>query len=375
MATPNDMPATDPLAGIQASDQAKATYVDPTPIYQPALEFIDKQRTQANERYAQNKADISNLFGQLTQVNKESQARVNQQFTESIANQQMQTAQRIAEARTGAAQTQASALRAMDERGGGPMSNLAASPVAVEAERGIARQGALQEIFAGQQGAIQQQTIQNLTAAQQGYGQQQLQAEQGLQRNLEDVLMGLAGQETGVRTNIAEAIYGGKSNVAQAGYNEYLTEQANQQAIQLANARGYWDTQQAQINAASKLAVAEANAKNRVTNYPSTSAGVTQFMRNEGADDSAISRFWASVDSADIAGATNSQEAFAAWKASNNVVGPKGRIVRGPSAGEQAAARLYFDGLRYNQPDTANALIPQYDWSTLPGSTLPNTGR
>lgn len=234
MASPNDMPAKDPLAGV--SDTARGLYVDPTPAYQPALKFIEQQRTQANERYAQNKADISNLFGQLTQVNKDSQARVNQQFTESIANQQMQTANRIAEARLGAQQTQESALRAADERGGGPMGNLAASPVAVEAERGIARQGALQEIFAGQQGSIQQQTLQNLLAAQQGYGQQQLQAEQGLGRSLEDVLLGLSGQEVGVRGDLAAAKLSGRQAVKQANYEEILTKQAQDAAARQAAA-------------------------------------------------------------------------------------------------------------------------------------------
>ena len=235
MATPNNMPKTDPLAGISASKEAKGLYEDPAPAFQPALDFVNKQRTQANERYAQNKADIANIFGTLTQVNTESQNRVNQQFQESITNQQLATAQRVAEARTGAAQTQQAAIRAADERGGGPMGNLAASPVAVEAERGIANQNALQTIFAGQQGAIQQQTIQDLLAGQRGFGYQQLAANQQLGRNLEDVLMGLTGQETGIRGDIAEARIGARGQVRQAGYNEVLARR--EAAANLAAAR------------------------------------------------------------------------------------------------------------------------------------------
>ncbi|NBU23898.1 MAG: hypothetical protein EBS38_08385, partial [Actinobacteria bacterium] len=69
MATPNNMPATNPLAGMNVSNTAKGLYVDPTPGFQPALDLIGQQRAQANERYARNKADIANIFGALTQVN------------------------------------------------------------------------------------------------------------------------------------------------------------------------------------------------------------------------------------------------------------------------------------------------------------------
>lgn len=224
------------MAEVNISDAAQSLYVDPTPAYQPALDFISQQRNLANERYAQNKADIANIFGQLTQVNAESQARVNKQFTESIANQQMATAQRVAEARMGAQQTQESALRAIDERGGGPMGNLAASPVAIEAERGIAKQNALQGIFQGQQGAIQQQTIQNLQAANLGYGQQQVQANQQLQRSLEDVLLGLSGQEAGIRGDLAGAKIAGQQTVRQANYQEILQKQAEEAAARRAAA-------------------------------------------------------------------------------------------------------------------------------------------
>jgi len=224
------------MAEVPISPEAQSLYVDPTPAFQGALGFIEQQRTQANERYAQNKGDIANIFGQLTQVNQESQARVNKQFAESIANQQMATAQRVAEARLGAQQTQQSAIKAMDERGGGPVGNLAASPVAVEAERGVGRQNALQTIFAGQQGAIQQQTIQNLIAAQQGYGQQRLGAEANLNRSLEDVLLGLSGQEAGVRGDLAAAKLAGRQTVKQANYQEIMDQRAQDAQLRAAQA-------------------------------------------------------------------------------------------------------------------------------------------
>lgn len=261
--TPNNMPAKDPLAGM--STTSRSLYEDPTPAFQSALNFIEQQRTQANERYAQNKADIANIFGQLTQVNQDSQARVNKQFTESIANQQMATAQRVAEARLGAQQTQESAIKAMDERGGGPVGNLAASPVAVEAERGIGRQNALQALFAGQQGAIQQQTIQDLVAAQQGYGAQRLGAEAGLGRSLEDVLLGLSGQEAGVRGDLAAAKLAGRQTVREANYNELMAK-----AAQDANLRA-----------------AQAGAANRPKSYSSGITGIIERISDQAGPSSA----------------------------------------------------------------------------------------
>jgi hypothetical protein len=216
------------------SQTSRSLYVDPTPAFQGSLDFIGKQRNQANERYAQNKADIANIFGTLTQVNQDSQNRVNNQFAASLANQQLATAQRVAEARTGQAATQQSAIQAMDERGGGPMGNLAASPANVAAERGIADMNAYQQIFQGQQGAIQQQTQQDLQAALRGLGFQQTEATRGLQRSLEDTLLGLSGQEVGIRGELAGAKIAGRQGVRQANYQEILQKQANDAAARMA---------------------------------------------------------------------------------------------------------------------------------------------
>lgn len=262
--TPASMPQTNPLAGM--SDTARGLYVDPTPAFQPSLDFIGGQRTQANERYAQNKADIANIFGNLTQVNRESQTRVNEQFTKSIADQQMQTAERVAQARLGQQQTQEAAIRAMDERGGGPMGNLLASPVAVEAERGIGDMNAYQQIWAGQQGAIRGQTEQDLMAAQRGLGYQEVQANQGLQRSLEDVLMGLSGQEAGIRGDLAGAIIGQQSRVREANYNEIMERQAAEAAARIASIR----------------------ASNQPASYSSGTQGVLERIAAEAGPDSSM---------------------------------------------------------------------------------------
>jgi hypothetical protein len=355
------------MAEVPISAEAQSLYVDPTPAFQGALGFIEKQRNQANERYAENKADIANIFGQLTQVNQESQNRVNKQFTDSVTNQQMATAQRVAEARLGAQQTQQSALQAMDERGGGPVGNLAASPVAVEAERGIGRQNALQTIFAGQQGAIQQQTIQNLMAAQQGYGQQRLGAEAGLNRSLEDVLLGLSGQEANVRGDLAAAKLAGRQTVRQANYQQILQRQAEAEARRLAAIRGQYDVQQAAIDAQNKLDLAELNAKNRIVDYPNDSNGISRYLQDQGVTDT--SEFWATVDSVDLTGVTTGVAAYNKWLADNRS--------KNPSQAVKNAARDWFNRLKYGRATTTQDYgtygvqtpgVP----GTLPGSTLPN---
>lgn len=354
------------MAEVPISPEAQSLYVDPTPAFQGALNFIEQQRTQANERYAENKADIANIFGQLTQVNQESQARVNKQFTESIANQQLATAQRVAEARLGAQQTQESAIKAMDERGGGPVGNLAASPVAVEAERGISRQNALQTLFAGQQGAIQQQTIQNLVAAQQGYGQQQLSAERGLSRSLEDVLLGLSGQEAGVRGDLAAAKIAGRQGVRQANYQQILQRQAEAEARRLAAVRGAYDVQQAQINAQNKLDLAEINAQNRIIDYPNDSNGIDRYLQDKGVTDT--SAFWDTVDSVDLTGVTSGTAAYSKWLAANKS--------KNPSQVVKNAARDWFSRVRLGStpslPDLSGVGVATPGVSTIPGSTLPN---
>lgn len=350
------------MAEPNISSDAQSLYVDPTPAFQPALQFIGQQRDQANERYAQNKADIANIFGQLTTVNQESQARVNKQFAESITNQQMATAQRVAEARLGAQQTQESAIKAMDERGGGPVGNLAASPVAVEAERGIGRQNALQALFAGQQGAIQQQTIQNLVSAQRGYGQQRLSAEAGLNRSLEDVLLGLSGQEAGIRGDLAGAKIQGRQTVRQANYQEILQAKAEAEARRLAAIRGQYDVQQAQIDAANKLALAELNAKSRIVDYPNDSNGISRYLQDQGVTDP--SEFWATVDSVDLTGVTTGTAAYTKWLAENRT--------KNPSQAVKNAARDWFNQRSYPRATTTSNFgsVGVETPGTVPGSTL-----
>jgi len=341
------------MAEYTESQAAQNLYVDPTPAYQPALDQIATDKATANERYGTNKADIANIFGQLTTARQADVARVNEQFTQSIVSQQEALAKRTAEARTGMAQTMASAQTAAAERGGGPAANLAASPATVAGEKGIADANAFQTIWEGQQGAIKGQTQQNLQNTITGYGFQEAQATQQLQKSLEDTLNQLSRQETGVRGELAGAQIAGQSQVKQASYNEYLSKTAAEAAQRLAATRGYYDVQQAQIDAQNKIDLALINEANRVKNYGDDALGLDRRVADFGYDPA---EFWATVDSVDVASAPSSAAAFAQWRANNP----------GADAAISSAARDWFNAQRYNTSNTPS-VDSLLNWSSQYG--------
>lgn len=321
--------------GLPISQTAESLYIDPTPIYQPALDFIAQQRTQANERYAQNKADISNIFGTLTTMRQADAEKIRKQFENSITSQQTALATRTAEARraqeaAGQAYTQVGA-----ERGGGPeVAGIAAPQTALAAEQGIADANAIQGAWEGMQRAMGSQAQVDLSNAIAGYGFQEAQSVRDLQGSLENTLNQLAGQQIDVNTALAEAIYGGRSKVAEANYNEILAKQAAEEARRLAAIRGAYSVEQAKIDAASKLALAKANAESRVTNYENDALGISRRLADFGEDPSA---FWGSIDAIDTTGFSNAGQAYKDW------------VTKNPRTSQAAkdAARDWFNTQRY----------------------------
>jgi hypothetical protein len=322
------------MAEYKESAAAQNLYVDPTPAYQPALDQIAGDKVTANERYATNKADITNIFGQLTTARQADVSRINEQFTQSIVSQQEAVAKRTAEARTGMAQTMASAQTAGNERGGGPTANMAASPATIAGERGIADSNSFQTIWEGQQGAIKEQTQQNLQSTISGYGFQEVQATKQLQKSLEDTLNQLSRQETGVMGELAGAKIAGQSTVRQASYNEYLSKSAAEAAQRLAATRGYYDVQQAQIDAQNKLDLALLNERNRVQDFGDDALGIDRRMQSFGYDPA---EFWVTVDSVDVANAPSASAAMAEWRQNNP----------GADTAVRSAANDWFNAQRY----------------------------
>jgi hypothetical protein len=335
--------ADESQSGLDVSSTADSLYVDPTPIFDPTFDFIQEQRNQANQRYAQNKADIANIFGRLTTMRQEDAERIRSQYEQSMENRQQALAQRTAEARTAQEGAQTAAEAASAELGSGPTPTTpAASETARAAEEGIARANAYQGIWENVQGTMQQQAQTDLANAIAGYGYQELASVRDLQDSLQNTLNELAGQEATAKTSLNEAIFGEKSKVAEANYNEKMAEIAAEEARRLASIKGYWDAEEARIDAAAALAEQEANANSRVINYPDTFAGSVQFLRNSGMTPEEISKWTATLDNPalDLTTAINAEDAMARWI--NSQLGQE------VSAAERAAARLYFDGRRYD---------------------------
>lgn len=272
-------------AGVGPSKTAQSLYVDPTPAYSPILDFLKQQEDAAKTRYAENKADIKTIFGALSDVAVKDQARINDQFTKSITQQQMDLAARTAEARTGAAAGVAQAQATGAERGGGPA--MATSPVQVAAEEGIARSNEYQTTWEALQNANKQQAIVDTQSRQAGYGQQEIGAVRQLAQNLEDKLLAIGGNTAQVQSDIAKAKIGAIQNVANANYSETMARQA---------------------------AAARASAPAAPKSYSKDYTGLVGFLSDTYGPDAA-SEVVAGIDATDSGNHTNWNAAYTAWNA------------------------------------------------------------
>jgi hypothetical protein len=248
---------------VTPSRTAESLYVDPTPAFQPAMDFINKQMGAANTRYAANQADIKSIFGNLSTVRAADKLKIQEQFTKSIADQQLALANRTAEARAGSeAGAQQLAVTA-GERGEGPMP--ASSPVQLAAEEGIARSNEYQQTWAALQNVMSQQAQNDVDAAVRGYDYQQASALEQLRNNLEERLSGLEGQQVDVQSQLAGAQLAGRQGVMQANYGEIQARRAQEAALREAQARAAGTAEAARIRA-------EAEA-NQPTEYPEGTIG------------------------------------------------------------------------------------------------------
>lgn len=267
---------------ITPSRTAESLYVDPTPMYQPALDFINKQMGQANDRYATNQADIKSIFGNLSTVRAQDKVKIQQQFEKSIADQQMSLAQRTAEARAGSeAGAQQLAVTA-GERGEGPMP--ASTPVQRAAEEGIARSNEYQQTWEALQNVMSQQAQNDVQSAIQGYDYQQASALEQLRNNLEQRLAGLEGQQVDVQSQLAGAQLQGRQGVMQANYGEIQNRRAQQAALAEAQARAAGTAEAARIRARAEREARE----NAPVEYSDDVLGWELKVRDAGGDPTAI---------------------------------------------------------------------------------------
>lgn len=191
-------------------------YVDPSAAYKPTLDYLALESKNARNRYATNKADITNIFGSLTSLTAEDSARIKEQFTKTIAEQQAGVAARTAEARAGAAAGLEQAAATGAERGAGP--GMAINPLSVATEEGVARSNEYQTTWEALQNANQMQAQADLSARGAGYGQQQLGAVRQLSNQLEDRLLEIGGNTAKVKSDIAQAKFQQQKEIAGVKY-------------------------------------------------------------------------------------------------------------------------------------------------------------
>lgn len=304
-----------PVGGTGASKSKYMTpeqlYVDPTPAYQPVLDYLKQQEQSARDRYAVNNANIKNIFGALTGLTAADSARITKQFTDSLAASKADLAARTAEARAGAAAGTAQAAATGAERGGGDA--MAVNPIQVAAEEGIARSNEYATTWQALQNANQQQAMADISARGAGYGQQEVGAIQQLAQNLEDKLLAIGGNTAQVQSDIAQAKFGQQKDIQQVKFQ--LSEQAKAQA---------------QAAAAAK------------PSYGKDLFGLQKLMSDNGQD---FNSMMSGVDAAYTA----------AWNAKNPTVGgvPQSKTVNAPKAADVKAAWIAAGG--------DSALLPYVD--------------
>lgn len=222
------------IADFMAPPSAQMLYVDPTPAFAPVLDYLNQQAGAANDRYKVNKQAISNIFGDLASIAEKDAVRIEEQFKQSIAQQQQAVAQRTAEARTAQAAGEQAQAQIATERGAGP--EMAGSPTATATEEGIARSNEYQTTWEALQNVTQQQLQADISARGAGYGQQEVGAIQQLAASLEDKLMQIGGNAAQVQADIASAKIAAQQQVAQASYNQLQQEAAMKAQMQVAKA-------------------------------------------------------------------------------------------------------------------------------------------
>lgn len=216
-------------------------YADPSAQYAPALNYLTQQEEAAKERYGKNKAALTSILGTLSDLSAKDSARINEQFTQSITQQQQALAARTAEARAGSAAGVAQAAATGAERGAGP--GMAVNPIQTATEEGIGQANAYQQTWEGLMKANQMQAVQDTATRQTGFGYQQAQAVADLQKSLEDRLLTLSGNKAQVQADIAQAKYQAQQQVREAKYNEALAaaDRARQAAAAAAANKGGYD--------------------------------------------------------------------------------------------------------------------------------------
>jgi hypothetical protein len=249
-----------------STDQSPAPTTDSfTQAYQPVISQLQTKAAQLQDRYGKNASDISNIFGALTTVSAADKARINQQFTQSVQQQQDMLAQRTAQAQLDAQKGAAGAATAASETGSGGMPVPTSSLSGQATNQGIADSNAYATTWQGLQGIMQNQAVSNLDAAAQGYKFQQANAITQNARNLQDALSGNQMQQAQIQSDIAQAKLGAQAKGAEMGQESALAQAKNQTALDVARQQAAGRIGAAQVSAGTSRANAATSANAQIT--------------------------------------------------------------------------------------------------------------
>ena len=278
------------------------------PIYNPLTELIGTQKKAAETRYATNQADIKNIFGSLSTLGKEDAARINKQFTDSIAKQQMDLAARTTQQRSETAAGVAQAVATGAERGGGEA--MAVNPISVAAEQGISNANAIMTNWQGLMQANQSQAVVDAANRGTGYGQQQVAAMDTLSKRFEATMADLGSQEAQLKSQIAAATQAAKDayaagDAAAAAAAEKAKETYNLQLLKNEGAQNVANTQataklqgiQMQQQGANNRAASSGTTKK--TSYSKDIYGFQKRVTTELRDANAFNNLAASITEAE----------------------------------------------------------------------------
>lgn len=199
--------------------------------YSPLQALLEQQKAAASKRYAQNEANVTSIFGALSGLTAEDSARINKQFTDSIAKQQTDYAARVAEQKTAATAGTAQAAATGAERGAGPAMNT--SPVQTAADASNAGAQAAMTNWQGLMQSEQNQAVKDAETRGTGYTQQKLGALAQLSRNFEDTMAQFADKSANLQSQMAQAKIDAKNAYAANDFAAAQNADKQSAALQL----------------------------------------------------------------------------------------------------------------------------------------------
>jgi hypothetical protein len=260
--------------------------------YQPILDFYKKQEDATNARYAQNAANLRNIFGALTGLSAKDEANVKAQFESSITKQATDLATRTAEQRAAQAAGAAQAVATGAERGGGPA--MVGSPTATATEQAIGQSNAIQTNWEGLLNAQKLNAVTDITNRGEGYSQQEVAAKNQMTQNLQDALMGIQGQQAGIQGQIAQAKIARDQAIQNNEFDQAAALQKQIDAMDLQDLKNQGSLSVAQTAAAARLAAARTSAaggggsSTKLPTYAKDIYGFQQKWTDRGVDSEAL---------------------------------------------------------------------------------------